>query len=131
MFNTELFDYAEIHCANDYIMSREESEWKKIVDYIENNDLRLDSFILKPKSNQVRLRFLPCRANKNVSEVFTITHPSVQFLRRFWNLEITELQNALTQYMLQSNLKQDYKNLEEPERNWIATIILGSKESEE
>lgn len=130
MLDTKLFEYARVCCANDYIMAKEEQDWEAAVKYINTNNLRIENLIFKPKTNQIRFMFLPCRANNNLTQVFNVTNPPTQFLRLFWDLNITEVQSAMTQYMLQSDLKKNYEKLEEDERLWVTAVILGSKESD-
>jgi len=130
MFDTKLFELAKVYVSGNerYVMAKEERTWEDTLNYIENNNLRLENLIFSPRTNQIRFMLLPCSANTYMSEVFNVSAPPTQFLRRFWNLSIPELQTAMTQYMVQSDLKFQYDNLEEDEKLWLTSVILGAKE---
>ena len=128
MLNEQLFEFATVKCANDYAMAWSTREAKDVLDYITNNNLRIDNLKLKPATNQFRFTFLPCKANNNTTEVFNLNNPSVSFLRTLWDLDIEELSGPLNTYMLRSDVRNEYDNLNADEQEWITSFILGSKE---
>lgn len=128
MLDSKLFEFAAVYCANDYIMARETRASDACLTYINTNTLRIENLIFKPQTSQLRFMFLPCAANAGTTEVFNVNSPPIQFLRQFWDLGITALQSAMTQYMIQSDIKAGYKNLAEAEQTWVASVILGSKQ---
>lgn len=128
MFDTKLFEFANFDCANDYVMARESLSEAEVLDYVDTNNLRVDSLVFKPKTNQVRLMFLPCKANNKTTQVYNINSPTLPFLRRLWDLEVSGLQRALAQYVVQSDMRHQYDNLEDTEKTWISAVILGAKE---
>jgi hypothetical protein len=128
MLDKQLFEFASIHCANDYIMGINNRSAKDTIKYIKNNNLRVDNLILKPATNQIRLAFMPCKTNKMMTEVFNINDPPISFLRLLWDLDITNLANALNEYILHSKIRNKYDKLSNEDQMWITSIILGSKE---
>lgn len=126
MLDNTLFEFAKIYCANDYIMAYENLEQSKALTFIENNNLRVDNCIFKPATNQIRLCFLPCLATNQLSKYFNIKNPSVGFLHTLWELDNDGLRSSIIQYIKQT--KSNYDNLEENEKNWISSVILGGKE---
>jgi hypothetical protein len=129
MLDTKLFEFAKVHVSGTerYIMAKEERTCENTLKYLEENNLRIENIIFNPRTNQIRFMFLPCTANSHTTEVFNVT-PTTQFLRRLWELPVTTLQGALTQYMVQSDLKYQYDDLEDGERLWLTSVILGAKE---
>jgi len=129
MLNTELFEYAEIHCASKerYIMAAESRSCEATTEYINTNNLRIESLVFNPRTNQIRFMLLPCKANKKTTEVFNTT-PTLQFLRLLWDLDVDDMRPALTQYMVQSDLRHEYEALSEVEKTWLSSVILGAKE---
>ena len=128
MLVKELFEFARVHCANDYIMAVETRTSEQTLNYIKTKNLRIDNIIMKPVTNQFRFMFLPCKANEQKTEVFNVNKPSTELLRALWDLESHEYQVALSSYIMQSHLKHEYEVMPDPEKIWISSIILGAKE---
>lgn len=126
MFNTDLFDLAEVECADDYAMAREVREWSETLKFLEDNNVRIDKLILKPKTNQMRFTFVPRKADNDITLAFNVNNPPIQFLRKFWELGLSELQAALTKFMVQG-YKNKYDDMAEDDKTWLTAAVLGSK----
>ena len=127
MLNDMLFEFADIECADNYVMAKEVRTWEETLKYIETKNLRIENLILKPKTNQMRFMFKPCQANEYMTEVFNVNNPPVHFLRRLWELDLPDVQNALTKFMVQG-YKDKYDNMEEDDKTWLTAAVLGSKD---
>lgn len=132
MLNKKLFELAKIYIADEeeprYVMARENRSWEEALAYIKTKNLRIDSLVMRPKTSQFRFMMMPCKTNQKKTEVFNVNNPPAQFLRAFWEIDMLEIQNALTRYMIQSDLKYQYDNMEEAERVWLTSVILGAQE---
>jgi hypothetical protein len=128
MFDTKLFEFADFDCAKDYIMARESLPEEELFDFIQNNNLRIDNVVLNPRTNQIRFMFLPSKATKKLTKVFNIDLPSPNFLRNFWELGIPSLQRVIAKYIIQSDMRHQYDNLDETDKTWMSAVILGAKE---
>ena len=130
MLDTKLFEFAKIFLTSPnerYVMATETRLATDVLTYIETTALRVDNIIFDPRTNKIRFMFLPCKANSGMTEVFN-TVPTTKFLRRLYSLDVDGLQSAITKYVIQSDLKLQYDGLEETEKTWLSSVILGSKE---
>lgn len=128
MLNEKLFEFAEeIECADNYAMAKEIRTWEEALRYIQETNLRVDKLIFKPKTNQLRFSFLPCSANNYLTEIFNVNNPPVPFLRQLWDLGVSDIQNAITKFMVQG-YKNKYDGLNEEDKTWVTAAVLGGKD---
>lgn len=126
MFNSDLFEFAEIYCGDDVIPAHEECSWDDTLKNFTENNLRVDKLYFKPRTNQLRFTLLPRKVDKGITKAFNVSNPPISFLRQLWEIGVVEVQQGLKKFMVQG-YKEKYDNLPENDKTWLTVAVLGGK----
>lgn len=127
MLDKALFEVADIDCADNYASAREVRAWDDMLNYLENNNLRIDTLVFKPKSLQVRFGFVPRPSDDGITYMYTVNNPAITFLRRLWDVGVSEVQAAIKTYMVRG-YKNEYDGLTDDDKTWLLSAVLGGKD---